>query len=103
MGLFNIFKQNTQVDDDNSETNSSVSTATTPTPQDDTQVTPRNEAKDLENLLALDKKLQRNREIREAQKEKEASDTTVKKEISQKPEEIRARQALSIKNPFRGV
>lgn len=89
----------TPTDDNNTNDSDNEVIVSTPTPQ-------RDEKADLEKLLAIDKKLERNREIREAQIQKKKDEENISKNIKiepQKPEEIRARQALSIKNPYRGV
>lgn len=109
MGIFNIFKKKN--DDDNQEipleeinTSQNLPSESSELDSSNGQQIKRDEKADLEQLLAIDKKLERNRTIREAhQKKIENEEVTVKKVVTQRPEEIRARQALSIKNPFRGV
>ena len=93
MGLFSIFTKKKQ--NDNIVEKSTQTKQVTPT------LTPEEvklkAKKDLTKLNGFEKKIQEKEDIRTIAKKDNANEKT------ERPEEKRAREALSINNPFRGI
>jgi len=93
MGFFNIFKKSNKNDTDIKEGNTVTQT---PIKADlTTEEIKKKAEKDLAKLKNFENKIQNQEDVRTTNKQDNA--------ITERPEEQRAREALSINNPFRGV